>query len=78
VATHFALSTGPRGWTGFAPVAYPTELPTPIVARLVSARLTPWRELGVLSVEAANTPQSVLYIPSLTVTAYPPRPIKIL
>lgn len=76
-ATYFALSTGPKGWTGYAPVALPAALPVPIIARLVSARLTPWRELGVLSVEAANVPQSVLYIPTLTVTAYPPRPTKI-
>ncbi len=75
-ATYFALSTGPKGWTGYAPVALPVELPAPTIARLVSARLTPWRELGVLSVEAANTPQSVLYLPALTVTAYPPRPVK--
>jgi hypothetical protein len=76
-STYFALSTGPQGWTGYAPIALPAELPVPTVARLVSARLTPWRELGVLTVEAANAPHSVLYIPSMTLTAYPPRPIRI-
>lgn len=74
---YFTLSTGPKDWIGFAPNAFPADLPEPTLAKLVSARLTPWRELGVLTAEEGNTPQSVLYLPTLTLSAYPPRPVKI-
>ena len=75
-AIYFAPSAAPKGWQGYAPIAFSGELPVPTLARLVSARLTPWRELGVLSVDEANTPHSVLYLPTLIVSAYPPRPVK--
>ena len=76
-SVYFAPSAAPSGWQGHAPVAFPAEMPAPTLVKLVSARLTPWREWGVLSVEDALAPQSALYVPSLTVTAYPPRPARI-
>ncbi len=75
-SSYFTLSTGPKEWIGFAPTAFPANMPEPTLAKLVSARLTPWRELGVLTAEEANVPQSVLYLPTLTLSAYPPRPVR--
>jgi len=76
-ANYFVPSAGPRGYIGYAPMAFPEELPKPGIAPLVSARLTPWREMGVLTAEEIASPQSVLLLPTLSVTAYPPRLMRI-
>ncbi len=76
-AIYFTPSAGAEGWVGGAPIAFPAVIPTPTLVKLVSARLTPWRELAVLSVEEAGAPHSVLYLPALTLSAYPPRPVKV-
>lgn len=75
-ATYFKPSAAPKGWLGFAPAAFPAQMPPPTLGVLKSARLTPWRELGVLSLEEMTTPHSVLFVPALSITAYPPRPVK--
>jgi len=75
-AIYFQPSAAPKGNVLYAPIAFPTELPEPRSAHLVSARLTPWRDMGVLSTEEVLAPQSVLLLPALTVTTYPPRLVK--
>lgn len=76
-ALYFAPVAPVRGWFGLSPLVLPAEIPPATSVRLVSARLTPWREWGVLDAEAAFAPQSVLYLPNLSVSAYPPRPVKL-
>ncbi|MBC8142500.1 MAG: DUF2071 domain-containing protein [Armatimonadetes bacterium] len=76
-ALYFAPVAPVRGWQGLSPLTLPAELPVATPVRLLSARLTPWREWGVLTAEAALLPQSVLYLPSLAVSAYAPRPVKL-
>lgn len=75
-ALYFAPTAPVRGWHGLSPLAFPAELPPATSVRLLSARLTPWREWGVLDASAATAPQSVLYLPTLSVSAYAPRPVK--
>jgi len=76
-ALYFAPVAPVRGWYGLSPLVFPAELPPAVSSRLVSARLTPWREWGVMDAEAASAPQSVLYLPKLSVSAYAPRPVKL-
>ena len=66
----------PKGNIGYTPMSFPPDLPLPYIAHLNTARLTPWRDLGVLNSDEMVTPQSVLLVPALTVTAYPPRLVK--
>lgn len=50
---------------------------SPIRGELVSARVTPLIDTGILTNDEAQKPLAVLLQPSLTVHAFPPRPIKL-
>ena len=65
----------PRRGIGLTPVEHEPLTPSP--GRLVSAKLTPWATLDLLSPEEQQVPHSALLEPAVNVTLYPPRLAKL-
>jgi Uncharacterized conserved protein (COG2071). len=64
----------PKHGVGLTPVEHAPLTPTP--GRLVSAKLTPWSTLELLTPEEQQAPLSVLVEPAVNLTLYPPRLLK--
>jgi hypothetical protein len=71
----FRLSV-PGSAVGLIPLRH--DPVTALSGTLTEARVAPFINARILSVEEAKAPQSVLLVPALTVHAFPPRPIKLL